>query len=392
MIKNRFVLLIVCIFFGIVGAHRFLSNKIGTGILYLFTGGLFGIGWLCDIVTIATGKYTVDGGRITISDYERKDYYREVESDGTKFKRAFFLAVCILFGVLGIHRFLAKKPVSGVLYLFTGGLFGIGWIWDIISIATGRFPISGKKVLVQNNLRQQGQDYYEKEKKYEKEKYEEILNSYKVEKVEEIEIEEDEDEGRFIEKDEDEIGDYTSNGFVYYKNDIDLTSKIREIKDFVILSFEGTGKNPDSDKIIELSIFRYRDNKKVNEFISLVNPEIDLPMSVKEYSPIKDEDLKYAESITEIMDGIIKFIGDDIIAVYNPKVDLKFLRAAARKLSMDCGDLEYINASKLAMVNFKNLENYEITTVKEKLNVIGDNYRAETNCYVISEILESFKK
>lgn len=42
--KNKWVALLLCLFLGFVGGHKFYEEKIGTGILYLFTGGLFGIG------------------------------------------------------------------------------------------------------------------------------------------------------------------------------------------------------------------------------------------------------------------------------------------------------------------------------------------------------------
>lgn len=52
--KNKWVAFCLCFFFGYLGAHRFYEGKIGTGILYLFTGGLFGIGWLVDLIIILT--------------------------------------------------------------------------------------------------------------------------------------------------------------------------------------------------------------------------------------------------------------------------------------------------------------------------------------------------
>lgn len=39
--KNKWVALILCIFFGVLGAHKFYEGKAGMGILYLLTGGLF---------------------------------------------------------------------------------------------------------------------------------------------------------------------------------------------------------------------------------------------------------------------------------------------------------------------------------------------------------------
>jgi TM2 domain-containing membrane protein YozV len=39
-----------------------------------------------------------------------------------------------IFGFLGAHRFYYGKPVSGTIYFFTLGLFGIGWIIDLFLI------------------------------------------------------------------------------------------------------------------------------------------------------------------------------------------------------------------------------------------------------------------
>lgn len=56
--NSRTVTLLLCIFLGEFGIHRFYSGKIGTGILYLCTAGLFGIGWIIDIIMICTGSFT----------------------------------------------------------------------------------------------------------------------------------------------------------------------------------------------------------------------------------------------------------------------------------------------------------------------------------------------
>ena len=48
--------------------------------------------------------------------------------------------VCFFFGVLGVHRFVVGRFLSGLLYLFTAGLFGIGVIVDLVCIVLGTFP------------------------------------------------------------------------------------------------------------------------------------------------------------------------------------------------------------------------------------------------------------
>ncbi len=42
---------LITLFFGWLGIHKFMQKKIGIGVVYLFTYGLFGIGWLYDVIT-----------------------------------------------------------------------------------------------------------------------------------------------------------------------------------------------------------------------------------------------------------------------------------------------------------------------------------------------------
>ena len=55
--KSKNTALLLCFFMGVFGIHQFYVGKTGKGILYLLTGGLFGIGWLIDLFTIAENKF-----------------------------------------------------------------------------------------------------------------------------------------------------------------------------------------------------------------------------------------------------------------------------------------------------------------------------------------------
>ncbi len=99
---------------GFTGAHRFYYGRPVSGTIWFFTLGLLGIGWLIDLFLIpgmdrkADRKYTA--GRL--------DY-----SVG-------WLLLAFL-GIFGIHRFYIRKWFTGLLYLVTGGLLGIGYLYDL---------------------------------------------------------------------------------------------------------------------------------------------------------------------------------------------------------------------------------------------------------------------
>ena len=58
------------------------------------------------------------------------------------------LIILIFFGWAGMHRFYLRDYKTGLLYLLTLGLLGIGWLVDIIEIS----KIPNHEFLVENNI------------------------------------------------------------------------------------------------------------------------------------------------------------------------------------------------------------------------------------------------
>jgi TM2 domain-containing membrane protein YozV len=99
--------------FGFLGAHRFYYGRPISGTIYFFTLGLLGIGWLIDL-------FLIPG-----MDREADLRFRTGPID---YSIAWILLTFL--GVLGIHRFYMGKWITGVVYLCTGGLFAIGYLYD----------------------------------------------------------------------------------------------------------------------------------------------------------------------------------------------------------------------------------------------------------------------
>ena len=99
--------------FGFTGAHRFYYGKPISGTIWFFTAGLLGIGWLIDLFLIPGMDRKADARFVA----GRIDY-----------SVAWILQTFV--GVFGIHRFYMGKIGTGILWLLTGGLFLVGWLYD----------------------------------------------------------------------------------------------------------------------------------------------------------------------------------------------------------------------------------------------------------------------
>lgn len=59
---SKVAAILITFFLGGLGVHRFMSGKIGTGIIWLLTGGCCGIGWLIDFIMVCCGNFNKKDG------------------------------------------------------------------------------------------------------------------------------------------------------------------------------------------------------------------------------------------------------------------------------------------------------------------------------------------
>ena len=100
--------------FGFTGSHRFYYGKPVTGTIWFFTLGLFFIGWIIDLFLIPSMD--------RLADFR----YQKGDLDYT-----ITWILLTFLGLFGIHRFYMGKWLSGIVYLLTGGIFGLGYLYDL---------------------------------------------------------------------------------------------------------------------------------------------------------------------------------------------------------------------------------------------------------------------
>lgn len=103
--------------FGFTGAHRFYYGKPISGAIWFFTFGLLGIGWLIDL-------FLIPG----------MDRQADIRFKAGRYDYSVAWILLTFLGFFGVHRFYMGKIGTGLIWLLTGGLFLVGWLYDFCTL------------------------------------------------------------------------------------------------------------------------------------------------------------------------------------------------------------------------------------------------------------------
>lgn len=121
--KSRGIALALCLFFGVLGVHRYYVGKVGTGVIWTFTAGALGIGWLVDIFTILSGgfydcyghvlrEWGVPGGD---KETEQRESIMRLFTSTGRGRLAIFLAVVAVVGTIAALTGSSEQPAGSAL-------------------------------------------------------------------------------------------------------------------------------------------------------------------------------------------------------------------------------------------------------------------------------------
>jgi len=104
---------------------------------------------------------------------------------------------------------------------------------------------------------------------------------------------------------------------------------------YAILDIETTGGQFNEEGITEIAIYKYNGHKIVDQFISLVNPEIPIQPFVVKLTGINNAMLRSAPKFFEIAKRIIEMTNGCVLVAHNASFDYRILRTEFRRLGYD---------------------------------------------------------
>lgn len=265
--------------------------------------------------------------------------------------------LCFFFGYLGFHKFYEGNKNLGIIYLCTLGIFGIGWLIDIVILFFGmlkHYSNTNVNDVQANNSNTPIKETID-------------VNGIKI---------------SFYEP-------------TYSERKKSLYSKTRIKKfvdDYVVFDLETTGFSPNDSEIIEISALKYKNNTLIDSFSKLVKPSISIPNKITKLTGITNEDVANCDTIDKVLPNFINFIENYTLVAHNGSFDFSFIEKYINELNMDYKDNSNIDTLYLARKYLPELNNHKLETLKKHFKLDNASHRATADCETTNVVYQYCKE
>ena len=157
---------------------------------------------------------------------------------------------------------------------------------------------------------------------------------------------------------------------------------------YAITDLETTGGSPKNTKITEIAIYKHDGNEIIDEYLTLVNPEIPVPSFITQLTGIHDDMVTRAPKFYEIAKDIIEFIEDCVFVAHNVGFDYGVLRGEFKSLGFDFRKphLCTVRASRIILPGHAS---YSLGKLSKDLNIdLNGRHRASGDALATCELFK----
>lgn len=146
----------------------------------------------------------------------------------------------------------------------------------------------------------------------------------------------------------------------------DLGTPLAEVT-FVVVDLETTGGQPADSHITEIGAVKVKGGQIIEEFHTLVDPQVPVPPFIRLLTGITDEMLMGAPRIEQVLPAFLEFARGAVLVAHNAPFDVGFLRANARRLELPWPSPAVVDTVTLArrLVTRDEVPNHKLSTLAE---------------------------
>lgn len=148
--------------------------------------------------------------------------------------------------------------------------------------------------------------------------------------------------------------------------------------DFVVFDFETSTFNPDLGEILQVGAIKYENCVPKYKFVSYCKPTRPIPKKASEVNHIYNDTVADAPEPEDVLERLVRFIGDYTLVAHNAPFDMKFLQTYLNYYGMPLVDNKVIDTLTISR-NFLDLPNHKLETIKKhyKMNVVSHDSFAD---------------
>lgn len=185
-----------------------------------------------------------------------------------------------------------------------------------------------------------------------------------------------------------------------YRNNIPVTKKRKEKgksiitfpSKFIVLDIETTGLSPIYNDIIEISALKIENDKIVDFYTSLINPNCKIPYDIIQITGITQEMVDTAPIFKEIANNFYEFIGNEIIMGHNVSFDINFLYDNFEKSNLILTN-NFIDTMRISRKLHPEKKHHRLKDLIEFYNIsVNRQHRALDDCKATFEAYLNMKK
>lgn len=178
---------------------------------------------------------------------------------------------------------------------------------------------------------------------------------------------------------------------VYYSMPIEEIAKKYIFSGYIVLDIETTGFSS-TDKIIEISAIKVNNDQVVDEFSTLVNPDMKIPQNVIDLTGITNEMVEDMPYISDVIEDFLEFIEAYPLLAHNASFDMTYIKSAVEEYTGKKVKNQVIDTLEYSRRKVPS-EDHKLHTLCEYFGVINKNeHRGLSDCYSLLKCYQEMQK
>lgn len=161
---------------------------------------------------------------------------------------------------------------------------------------------------------------------------------------------------------------------------------------YAIIDIETSGGNHKNGKITEIAIYKHDGKQIIDQYVTLINPELKIDWYVKKLTGITDEMVATAPKFYEVAKNIVDITRDCIFIAHNVDFDYGFIRAEFKKLGYDYRRKKLCTV-KLSRQLIPGKQSYSLGKLCKEIGIeLEDRHRASGDALATVKLFELLLK